>query len=219
MLTHPTRADLFLLTAADLEAPGAGDELPAAAAAHTEALRSVLDWARAYLTEPHPELGRTGPVCPFVGVSLRDQRFHLAVRPGLPDGRDPVVEAVALHREWFLLLAPPGAARSQSTTILIVFPDLPTSQAPELIDRTQLELKTAFVEEGLMLGQFHDLPPQQPGLWNPHFRPLRSPLPMLVIRHMVPTDLPFLLEDPRHHAAYHRLFGDRAQPARRTVPS
>jgi hypothetical protein len=216
MLTHPTRPDLFLLTAADLDAPGAGRTLPATAAPHTGALRSVLDWARSYLIEPHPELGRTGPVCPFVAVSLRDERFHLAVRPGRPAGRDQVAETVALHRDWFLRLAPPGTPRAQSTTILIVFPDLPTADAPELIDRTQLELKTAFVEEGLMLGQFHDLPPAQPGLWNPEFRPLRSPLPMLVIRHMV---LPFLIEDPRHQAAYQRLFGTRDQPDRRKVAS
>ncbi|PYC87632.1 hypothetical protein C7C46_03690 [Streptomyces tateyamensis] len=219
MLTHPTRPDHFLVTAADLEPASPGSTLPPAVAARADALRSVLDWARTYLTEPHPDLGRAGPVCPFVGSSLREERFHLAVRPGRPADRAAVAEAVALHREWFLLLAPPGTPRAQSTTILVVFPDLPSSEAPELIDRTQLDLKTAFVEDGLMLGQFHDLPPEQPGLWNPDFRPLRSPLPMLVIRHMVPTDLPFLVEDPRHRAAYQRLFGHRGQSARRRVAS
>ncbi|MEU9127637.1 DUF6875 domain-containing protein [Kitasatospora sp. NPDC048540] len=217
MLTHPGRPEHALFTAADLEPPAAG--LPPHARRYADALRGVLGWARAYLTAPHPELGRTGPVCPFVGASLRDGRFHLALWPGRPEDRGEVAEAVALYRDWFLRLAPPGGVRAQFTTILIVFPDLPTAEAPELVDRTQLELKTAFVEDGLMLGQFHDLPPDQPGLWNPDFRPLRSPLPMLVIRHMVPTDLPFLLADPRHLAAYHRLFGDRDQPARRPVRS
>ncbi|MER8184865.1 DUF6875 domain-containing protein [Kitasatospora sp. NPDC094015] len=217
MLTHPGRPEHVLFTAADLEPPAAA--LPPHARRHADALRGVLGWARTYLTAPHPELGRTGPVCPFVGASLRDGRFHLAVRPGLPADRGEVAEAVAVYRDWFLRLAPPGAPRAQFTTVLIVFPDLPTAEAPALIDRTQLELKGEFVESGLMLGQFHDLPPDQPGLWNPDFRPLRSPLPMLVIRHMVATDLPFLLADPRHHAAYRRLFGGREPDPRHRVPS
>jgi len=60
-----------------------------------------------------------------------------------------------------------------------------------------------------MIGEFHNGPPDKGGLWNPAFRPLRSPVPMLVVRHMVPTDYPFLRDDPDQSRAYLRLFGDQ----------
>ena len=42
-----------------------------------------------------------------------------------------------------------------------------------------------------MLGEFHNRT-ETPGLHNPQFRPLRSPIPLLAIRFMVESDLPFL---------------------------
>ncbi len=38
--------------------------------------------------------------------------------------------------------------------------------------------------------------------WNEEFRPLRSPIPLLVIRVMVQNDLPFLVESEKHLDAY-----------------
>jgi hypothetical protein len=60
-----------------------------------------------------------------------------------------------------------------------------------------------------MIGEYHEGPPDKAGLWNSRFRPLRSPVPLLAIRHMVPTDFPFLSLDDDHVAAYLQLFGDR----------
>ena len=42
-----------------------------------------------------------------------------------------------------------------------------------------------------MLGEFHNRN-NSPGLRNKNFYPLRTPLPCLAIRHMVPTDIAFL---------------------------
>ncbi len=42
-----------------------------------------------------------------------------------------------------------------------------------------------------MIGQFHPLS-DEPGIYNPDFRPLRSPFPMIAIRKIVPEDHPFL---------------------------
>jgi hypothetical protein len=74
---------------------------------------------------------------------------------------------------------------------LILFPDVSPEEAPDLIDRTKEELKPSFVQQGLMLGEFHRSN-ESPGLHNPNFRPLRSPIPMLAIRHMVSSDFVFL---------------------------
>jgi Cys-tRNA(Pro)/Cys-tRNA(Cys) deacylase len=58
-----------------------------------------------------------------------------------------------------------------------------------------------------MVGEFHAAPPDKRGLWNPEFRPLWSPVPMLVIRHMVPTDVLFLKDDARLFREYARIYG------------
>ena len=185
MLTHPHAPDLRLLEMADLDGPG---DIP------EPALR-VLAWARSYLSAPHPELGRPGNVCPFVPSSLRGSHFYVAVRPGVePD----LADTVRRYRDWFLELEPRERREAQLNTILILLPDV----APERIDATQAALKPAFVEAGLMLGQFHPAPPSEPGLWNRDFRPLYSPVPLLAIRHMVPSDLPFLTAERRHLESY-----------------
>jgi hypothetical protein len=43
---------------------------------------------------------------------------------------------------------------------------------------------------------------EQSGLWNEEFRPLRAPVPLLAIRQMVSSDLPFLFDTASHLAAY-----------------
>lgn len=59
-----------------------------------------------------------------------------------------------------------------------------------------------------MVGEFHSGPPRKAGLWNSDYRPLCSPVPMLVIRHMVPTDLLFLKESPELLREYVNIYGN-----------
>ena len=66
-----------------------------------------------------------------------------------------------------------------------------------------------------MLGEFHSGPPAKGGLWNPDFRPLHSPVPLLAVRHMVATDLPFLIDDAAALRSYLERFGSTAPPALR----
>ena len=75
--------------------------------------------------------------------------------------------------------------------IILIFPELPLEDAPEMIDDLQKRLKPKFVSEGLMLGEFH-LNNNAPGLHNEEFYPLRTPFPSLAIRYMVPSDIVFL---------------------------
>ena len=58
----PTQTtNLFLLE--DLEDAGKTSEL---AESDLDALHAVADWIKSYVVKPHKELGRAGPVCPFV---------------------------------------------------------------------------------------------------------------------------------------------------------
>lgn len=214
MLTHPLFPAQTLFTEADLHADPVHPLLDGA----VEQLRSVIAWAREYLCEPHAELGRKGPVCPYAQGSLDRQIFYLAVHRGVTVDPAALEEVLAVHRDWFRGLEPLGGPAAQFKTILLTLPDLPADTARAVVDRTQQRLKPAYTEQGLMLGEFHDGPPAKGGLWNTDFRPLRSPVPMLVVRHMVASDLPFLADDPVTLASYLRYFAHSGPaPLRRQV--
>ncbi|MGV9878649.1 DUF6875 domain-containing protein [Streptomyces sp. NPDC003006] len=203
MLIRESSARLSLVELGDL----ARNDLPPRLAKHEESLREIVDWASSYLSRPHPEVGRKGHVCPFVKTSLNRELFYLAVEPGVPESSAATAEALRGYRDWFLELADRHGGAAQYTTILVLFPELPRDRVVEIIENTQVLLKADYVSQGLMIGEFHDGPPAKGGLWNPEFRPLKSPVPLLAIRHMVPTDLPFLKDDPEQLAEYLRRFG------------
>ena len=148
----------------------------------------MREWAMTYLTSPHPELGREGPVCPFTGTSIGKEMFWV----GCVDRSDLTTEDIerttasmvtAFHR-----LAPIDGPDAVFKTILILFPAVTDYN---MIDEAQSRLKEKSVATGLMIGQFYP-DCQEPGIRNREFKPLRSPLPLLAIRHMVSSDLPFL---------------------------
>jgi uncharacterized protein DUF6875 len=156
-----------------------------------EAFREGVEWIRNYLARPHPELGRQGTVCPFAQPALDDDTIRLAVvRLSGGNKRTQILDAVEYHLKAFLLTGSPGEQQMLHAT-LILFPDVSPEEAPDLIDRTKEDLKSSFVQRGLMLGEFHQRN-NSPGLHNANFRPLRSPIPMLAIRRMVSTDFMFL---------------------------
>jgi len=155
-------------------------------------LAQILAWVRDYLALPHPELGRRGAVCPFVPDALKVDSIQLAE---VADGEatlESIAGVIAAYRDLFLVTEPTDGPGAFQKAFLIVFSSLAATQGGSaLVDKVQYRLKRYFVERGLMLGEFHS-ENQSPGLRNPDFRPLRSPIPMLAIRHMVDSDLPFL---------------------------
>jgi hypothetical protein len=161
-------------------------------AENMDAFRSCCDWVANYLAKPHPQLGRSGSVCPFAAPAITKDTLRVAV-VRLVDGTDKksqVHAAVVHYRDAFLKLGNADETRMLHA-IMILFPDVQAHEAADLIDATKEELKAAFVEQGLMLGEFHSKNPS-PGLHNPAFTPLRSSIPMLAIRRMVTTDYVFL---------------------------
>jgi hypothetical protein len=208
MVTNPNDATMVLLELKDL------DQLPDIVRDYEDALYSIVEWARAYLIRPHPELGRKGPVCPFARGSLDRGLFYLAVYRGRPAGPEDVAGTLGRYRDWFLELGSSAGSATQFQTILVLFPDIAPSDAPALLDASQEALKAAYVSRGLMIGEFHDGPPPKGGLWNEEFRPLRSPVPLLAIRHLVPTDFPFLRNDRDFVAAYLANVADHEIPAK-----
>ncbi|HEX4953680.1 MAG TPA: YbaK/EbsC family protein [Thermoanaerobaculia bacterium] len=198
MLTHATDPNLFVVETTDLERSNP----PPRIHADLEPLRRVVRWAEEYLSQPHPELGREGPVCPYVQTSMRKQLFFLTVRRGRDLNCPQVEEILSAYRRWFLEIEPTDGPDAIFKTILVLFPDLDPKAWNDVIEAVQGALKSEYVAQGLMIGEFHPGPPRKAGLWNPDFRPLQSPVPMLVIRHMVPTDFAFLRDERPLLATY-----------------
>lgn len=160
-------------------------------------MERVAAWCEEFLCWPHPGLGRSGSVCPYMPRALATDRVAFTVVRTHGRTSDDVDEAVAAHRDAVLALEPTSGPGALDKAIVVILPDVAEEDAVEVVDETHRRLKASFVASGLMIGKFHPRSAQG-GLHNPGFRPLRSPVPLLAIRHMVDSDLPFLNrpEDP-----------------------
>jgi len=70
---QPTQSTTNLFLLEDLEEVSRTGEL---ADGDLEALQAVADWIKAFVVNPHRDLGRAGTVCPFVPERARGCRAH-----------------------------------------------------------------------------------------------------------------------------------------------
>jgi len=179
-----TRADFVTSDEVRALGPDAGHELV-----------TIVDWCENFLGKPSGLVGRSGNVCPFVPEAMMRGSIKFAVVALARRGVDAVAEIeemIDACREHFLSRETLDGKIDIFGSMVLIFPDVTNEEATLVIDPSQRELKPSFVREGLMLGEFHAFS-QTPGLRNKSFRPLRSPLPLLAIRHMVESDVDFLL--------------------------
>ena len=175
-------------------------------------LPCIAQWVREFLARPHPQLGRKGSVCPFVPLSLTMDTIWLAEVSDPGASFESISKIITEYRDLFLAIEPKSGPDAMQKSFLIVFPALAAhADGPALVDEVQYALKKYFVDMGLMLGEFHS-ENESGGLRNPDFRPLRSPVPMLAIRYMVESDLPFLMREsypPQERSAFLRSYLSR----------
>lgn len=154
------------------------------------ALLKTAQWIEDFTAKPNKNLGRSGVVCPFIPRSLKLETIQLVEISALEMSQSELESLIKGCRETFLQLVPQRGKLSLHKALVFVFSDISPEQC-DYIDRIQQRLKPFFVEKRLMLGEFYP-GNQSPGLHNSNFRPLQSPVPMLVIRSMTEPDLPFL---------------------------
>lgn len=175
--------------------------------------RIVNEWLGEYVEAPHPDLGRTGAVCPFVMPSRRAATLVVrscewtAWRPaGAESGLArmlALIEEIVDHFErieW-------AATNAMLHALLVVMPDLP-HQDWHLIDDAHRQVKDEIVARGLMIGQFH---PEclEPAARNPVFPVNRSPVPAFAIRNLALHDVLFLNSNRQWFEHYRAHFGPR----------
>lgn len=160
-----------------------------------DALAILSDWLTDYAMNEHPELGRTGSVCPFVKQASRLETLRLGISKAGPNDEASVYDDV---RASFAALkeipAPPGKRRLR--TIAIGFPGCAGDDGIAMLERVYARHKYYTLLRSRMIAFFHAGAGVN-GLWNPAFRPMKSPIPVIAVRYLVEQDAAF--------AAKHRL--------------
>jgi hypothetical protein len=183
--------NLFLLE--DLEDVSRTGELPDS---DRDALRAVADWIKTFVARPHKDLGRAGPVCPFVPGALERRTLWLAP------------ELVGSYQRQFLDAQPTDGGDALYKSFVLVFADLPVERANELFDAVLEQLAVpSYAEDGFVMGGFHE-GSEGTAIYNASFHPFTSPVPFLLVRQAVVGDWKFFLDDENWLNLWARRYGE-----------
>jgi hypothetical protein len=197
--------NLFLLE--DLEDVRRTREL---AESDLDALLAVADWIKTFVAGPHEDLGRAGPVCPFVPGALERKALWLA--PEQITGRSvpDVVQVMNGYKSLFLGAHPTDGDDANYKSIVVVFTDLAADRAKDYFDGVLQQLGAlSYAEDGLVLGGFYESN-EGSAIYNPSFRPFTAPVPFLLMRYAVISDWKFFLDNEDWLNLWARRFGESA---------
>lgn len=160
----------------------------------------LLSWINSYLMASHTELGRTGAVCPFTKQAAKIGTVRVALSSATPSQEQ---NAFALVRQAFdeLNCIPSPKGMDHFRTVIIGFPAFESETGIAVLKKIQRAHRYYSLSRGRMLGLMYATSPDI-GLWNRDFRPLRSPIPIIAVRHMVEHDAPFAAIHPALLLAY-----------------
>ena len=159
-------------------------------------------WVDEYVSQPHPEIGREGPVCPFVPRLVESGDLYVEIDNSL-DGTDAAAIEARMGAALRTYEAMPN---SQRKALVVLFANILGPNAV-VVDQVQAALKPECVRRGLMIGQFHPLS-TEPGARNPEFPANRAPFAAIALRHMTHHDIVFLDRDREMFREYDARYGD-----------
>jgi hypothetical protein len=182
--------NLFLLE--DLENVSRTREL---AQSDLDGLQAVADWIKTFVARPHKDLGRAGPVCPFVAGSLERETLWLAPEQIADRSVPDVVQLINGYQRLFLDAQPADGDDAIYKSFVVVFTDLSADRAKEFLDDVLEHLAVpSYVEEGFVMGGFYE-GNEGTAIYNASFRPFTSPVPFLLVRQAVISDWKFFLDN------------------------
>jgi hypothetical protein len=108
----------------------------------------ILDWVKNFLAKPHPDLGRSGIVCPFVPRTLQLNTVQTIVihTQGLKEQQ--IEDVVKDYRNHFLAMEPQRGELAMYKAIMLIFPDISRPEDTALIDRIQRPLSSFRSQRG-----------------------------------------------------------------------
>jgi hypothetical protein len=172
-----------------------------------DALARLRDWVETYLMGTHPQLGRPGVVCPFTRLARKHDTIRLAICDATPDDRKKVFDAVK-HGYQTLDRIPATAESAVLRTVVIGFPNCNSEAGLSLVHQGQRRHKLHAAMHFRMLGLMHPTSEAR-GVWNPDFRPLRAPMPVLAMRYMVEQDAALIADHRMQWPSYFLKFGPK----------
>jgi uncharacterized protein DUF6875 len=193
-------------------------------AAQGGAMGTFFEWLKAYPMNPHAELGRPGVVCPFTKQAKKIGSIRMAM---FATRAEDEAAAYAIIRQAFLEMdrIPVERGSEEFRTVVLAFPECDSEAGLAMLKRVIKRLKY-FALFGFRTVGFMHKDSEETGLWNPNFRPLRAPMPVLALRYVVEHDAPFIA---RYHLMWgpylmrygldgaKRLFGERVRRSARTA--
>jgi hypothetical protein len=202
----PTQTtDLFLFE--DLEDVRRTSEL---AESDLGALHAVAEWIQTFVARPHEDLGRAGPVCPFVPGALERKTLSLAPEQIADRSVPQLVELMNGYKNLFLSAQPTGVDGADYKVIVVVFTELSTDRAQGLFDDVLEHLAVpSYVEDGIVFGPFYE-GNAETAIYNADFRPFQSPVPLLFVRQGVISDWKFFLDNQDWLNYWAHRFGESA---------
>src|SRR6185436_1230402 len=119
------------------------------------ALRAVADWTKTFVAEPHRDLGRAGPVCPFVPVALDHKTLWLAAERSAGRSAPDVIQLIERYQRLLLAAQPVDGNDANNKSIVVVFTDLPAAQAKDFFGGVLQQIAVpSYVNDGLVMGPF-----------------------------------------------------------------
>jgi hypothetical protein len=110
------------------------------------ALRAVADWIEGFVARPNADLGRPGPVCPFVPGAKDRKTLWLAPEEIADQGVSDVVSLMDDYKRLLLSAQPIEGDEANYKSILVVFTDLSADRARDYADDDQVQgLKRAVL--------------------------------------------------------------------------
>ena len=155
--------------------------------------KSGLDWIANFIMIHHPELGRRGAVCPFVGPSHCEGSLLFCSWDVKKLSFEIFLSVLKSLSSLYQRLSP-GMFRTRRFSICIFLSGLKEDQYSKYIDEAHSVVKPVFMDAGLMIGEFHPLSVTE-GVHSETFRPMRSSQPAFVVRYMTLHDAMFIDRD------------------------
>ena len=177
------------------------------------ALRAIADWIKTFVVKPHKDLGRAGPVCPFVPGSLERKVLWLAPEQIADRGAPDVIELVSSYKRLFLETQPTSGDDADYKVIVVVFIDLPADRAQGVFDDVLEHLAVqSYADDGILFGPYYE-GNEATAIYNSSFRPFQSSVPFLFVRPGVISDWKFFLDNGELLNLWARRYGESAVQA------
>lgn len=175
------------------------------------ALHTVADWIKTFVARPNKDLGRAGPVCPFVARACEGKTLWLAPEHIAYRSVADVVELLNDFKTRLLRTQPVAGEDANYKAIVVIFTDVSADRAKDYMGDVQIQQlkRRAYEDDGVVLGEFHERNVAS-AIHNKRFQPFKGPVPFMLVRPAVISDWEFFLDNDDWLSVWSRRFGESA---------